>query len=90
VINLGTGTAISIAEVAARLLRMLDREVPVELDVDRLRPPTSEVERLVADTTKAKGLLGWKPSIDLDDGLRRTVEWLTRSLDAYKTSIYNV
>jgi NAD dependent epimerase/dehydratase len=90
VINLGTGTEASIAEVAARVLRMLDREVPVELDEERLRPADSEVERLVADTTKARELLGWEPSVDLDEGLRRTIEWLTRSLDAYKTSIYNV
>jgi NAD dependent epimerase/dehydratase len=90
VINLGTGTEASIAEVAARVLRMLDREVPVELDEQRLRPPDSEVERLLADTTKAKELLGWEPSVDLDEGLRRTIEWLTRSLDAYETSSYNV
>jgi NAD dependent epimerase/dehydratase len=90
VINLGTGTEASIAEVAARVLRMLDREVPIELDEQRLRPPDSEVERLLADTTKAKQLLGWEPSIDLDEGLRRTIEWLTRSLDAYKASSYNV
>jgi NAD dependent epimerase/dehydratase len=90
VINLGTGTEASIAEVAARVLRALDRDVPVELDEERLRPPGSEVERLLADTTKAKELLGWEPSVDLDEGLRRTIEWLTQSLDAYKTSIYNV
>ena len=90
VINLGTGTETSISKVASLVLRMLDRDVPVELDEERLRPPDSEVERLVADTRKAKELLGWEPSVDLDEGLRRTIEWLTRSLDAYKTSIYNV
>jgi NAD dependent epimerase/dehydratase len=90
VINLGTGTEVSIAEIAERVMRLLGHDVPVELDKSRLRPQDSEVERLVADTTKAKDLLGWEPSVDLDDGLQRTVDWLTRSVDAYKTSIYNV
>jgi dTDP-glucose 4,6-dehydratase len=90
VINLGTGTEVSVGEVAARVLRMLDKDVPVELDETRLRPRDSEVERLVAGTEKAKRLLGWEPSVTLDEGLQRTIDWLKRSLDAYKTSIYNV
>jgi dTDP-glucose 4,6-dehydratase len=90
VINLGTGVEVSIGEVARRVLRLLDREVPVALDESRLRPPDSEVERLVADTQKAKELLQWEPEVDLDEGLRRTIDWLTGSLSAYKPSIYNV
>jgi NAD dependent epimerase/dehydratase len=90
VINLGTGVEVSIAELVERVLRLLGQDVPVSLDEARLRPPDSEVERLVADTTKAKYLLGWKPEVDLDEGLRRTIDWLTGSLDEYKPSIYNV
>src|SRR5512133_3511336 len=90
VINLGTGTEVSIGELAERVTHVLGRDVPVALDQDRLRPQDSEVERLVADTTKAKALLGWEPSVELDEGLQRTIDWVSRSLDAYKTSIYNV
>jgi NAD dependent epimerase/dehydratase len=90
VINLGTGTEVSIGQLVERVMRMLGRDVPVALDQARLRPQDSEVERLVADTTKAKDLLGWEPSVELDEGLQRTIDWVTRSLDAYKTSIYNV
>jgi NAD dependent epimerase/dehydratase len=89
-INLGSGQEVAIAEVAERVLRALGRELPVELDEQRLRPPESEVERLIADTAKAKKLLGWEPTVGLDEGLRRTIEWLTGSLDAYKSSLYNV
>ena len=90
VINLGTGTEISVGEVAGRILRQLGKEVPLELDQARLRPADSEVERLVADTRKAQRLLGWQPAVELDEGLRRTIDWLTGSLAAYKPSIYNV
>jgi NAD dependent epimerase/dehydratase len=90
VINLGTGVEVPISGVVERVLRLLGREVPVALDEERLRPPDSEVERLVADITKARTLLGWASNVDLDEGLRRTIEWLTGSLDAYKPTIYNV
>jgi NAD dependent epimerase/dehydratase len=90
VINLGTGTEVSIAEVAERVLRLLGREVPLALDQHRLRPPDSEVERLVADTRKANELLGWQPEVELEEGLRRTIDWLTGSLSAYKPQLYNV
>jgi NAD dependent epimerase/dehydratase len=90
VINLGTGTEVSIGDLAARILHLLEREVPVALDENRLRPPDSEVERLVADPGKARRLLGWEPAVELDEGLRRTIDWLTGSLGSYKPSIYNV
>lgn len=90
VINLGTGTEVSIGELAERVRRLLGRDVPLALDEARLRPPDSEVERLVAGTAKVRKLLGWEPETDLDEGLRRTIEWLTGSLGAYKPSLYNV
>ena len=90
VVNLGSGTEVSIGELAERVLRLVGRELPISLDEQRLRPAESEVERLVAATAKAERLLGWQPSVDLDEGLRRTVDWLTGSLDAYKPSLYNV
>jgi NAD dependent epimerase/dehydratase len=90
VINLGTGVEVTIAEVAERVLRLLDKELSISLDEQRLRPPDSEVERLIADTTKAKRLLGWEPEVDLDEGLRRTIEWMSGALGSYKSSLYNV
>lgn len=90
VINLGTGVEVSIAEVVQRVLGLLERDVPVSLDDDRVRPPGSEVERLVADVAKARALLGWTPETDLDEGLQRTIDWLTGSLGEYKPAIYNV
>ncbi len=90
VINLGTGLEVSIAEVVQHVLGLVERDVPVTLDEDRVRPGDSEVERLVADITKAKSLLGWEPKTSLDEGLRLTIDWLTGSLGEYKPTIYNV
>ena len=90
VVNLGTGTNVSIGDVAGRILRLLGRDLPIALDEQRVRPPESEVERLVAGNAKARKLLGWEPTVQLDEGLKRTVEWLAGSLDGYRASLYNV
>ena len=90
VINLGTGVETSILDVVERVARLVERDVPIKVIGDRLRPVDSEVERLVADTQKAQALLGWKPHVEFDEGLRRTVEWMRGSLSAFKPAIYNV
>jgi NAD dependent epimerase/dehydratase len=90
VLNLGTGVEVSIGDAVKRVFDLVGRELPVELSRERLRPPLSEVERLVADASKARRLLNWEPSVDFDDGLRRTTEWLRGALEAYKPALYNV
>jgi len=90
VINLGTGVEVSIGELAERVVKLVGREVPVVFDEQRVRPPDSEVERLVADTSKAKALLAWEPVVDLDAGLKATIDWIDDSLGLYKASTYNV
>jgi NAD dependent epimerase/dehydratase len=90
VINLGTGGEISVADVVRRILELVGNEVEVVPADERMRPPGSEVERLVADTQKAQRLLEWAPTVDFDEGLRRTVEWFRGAVGSYKPSIYNV
>jgi NAD dependent epimerase/dehydratase len=90
VINLGTGTEITIAELAETVFRLVGRESALTYSEERARPGKSEVERLLADAGKAKRLLDWEAEVSLEEGLRRTIEWFEGSLDAYKPSIYNV
>jgi NAD dependent epimerase/dehydratase len=90
VINLGSGQEISIAEVVERVLAIVGRDVPVAADSERIRPDNSEVERLIADRSKARELLGWEPRVDFDEGLRRTIEWIQAVPKLYKPSLYNV
>jgi len=81
VIQLGSGSEISIGSLANKIAGLMDRQVTIETDSQRLRPESGEVERLLCDNSKAKRLLGWVPTIQLDDGLRRTIEWLRRHKD---------
>jgi UDP-glucose 4-epimerase len=38
-----------------------------------------DVRRNYSDTSKARKTLGWRPAVDLTEGLRRTVEWFGNS-----------
>jgi NAD dependent epimerase/dehydratase len=90
VINLGTGTEISVAEIAKLVVDELGIDKPIRSSEERKRPVRSEVQRLLADATKARLVLEWSPSVPLAEGLKKTIDWFRRSLHAYKPSIYNV
>lgn len=83
VIQLGTGTAVSIQELfdaACDALRVSARVVQTE---ERMRPDRSEVMVLLSDPSRARERLGWTPTVDLRSGLARTAEWLGQHLDRY-------
>lgn len=79
VINIGSGFEISIGDVVQLVGEITGRPMQVQTEQARLRPAASEVERLVCDAGKAKGLLGWTPALAGRDGLKagltRALEW---------------
>jgi NAD dependent epimerase/dehydratase len=90
VFNLGTGRERSVAEVVERVLAAIGKELPVVFSEARLRPAGSEVDRLCAAVDKARTRLGWEATVGFDEGLGRTIDWISASLDVYKPAIYNV
>lgn len=91
-INLGVGEEISIGDLAAAIMRIVGREVPILSDDARLRPALSEVERLLSNNALAREVAGWQPRVSLEEGLARTVEWFSVEANRarYKAGIYNV
>jgi dTDP-glucose 4,6-dehydratase len=84
VINLGSNFEISIGDVAKVVAAAAGRaELKVVHDAQRLRPKASEVDRLWADASRAKTLLGWEPRYGGLEGFRRgigeTVDWFRRT-----------
>lgn len=96
VINLGSNYEISIGNTAKAIAEVMDVEINIQNDDQRLRPEKSEVERLWADNSRARELLGWRPEYGgvegFKRGLRKTVDWFLESenLVNYKSGIYNV
>jgi NAD dependent epimerase/dehydratase len=90
VINTGSNYEISIGDLANKIISLANREVKLDFDPNRTRPSKSEVNRLWADNSKAKKLVGWVPKISLDEGLKKTIDWVSENIKQYKVDIYNI
>ncbi|HEU5216998.1 MAG TPA: GDP-mannose 4,6-dehydratase [Gaiellaceae bacterium] len=90
VLNLGTGREHAVREVVDLVFSAIGRELPVEVAEERLRPSDSEVDRLCASVDKARTRLGWEAKVPFEEGLRRTIDWLAESLDAYRAELYGI
>jgi nucleoside-diphosphate-sugar epimerase len=77
VINVATGTRISINQLADSLQRVLGVDIPPV----HVPPRQGDVRDSLADITKARTLLGYQPLVSLDEGLRRTVDWYRAQAD---------
>lgn len=96
VINIGSNFEISIGDTAKLIAETMGVDVDIETDKERLRPLKSEVNRLWADNSKAKKLLGWEPRYGGRDGFKRglkeTIDWFADkgNLKKYKADVYNI
>lgn len=90
VINIGSGYEITISELANKIIKIIGKDVQIKVDKKRIRPSKSEVKRLCADNSKAAKVLGWKPKISLDEGLRMTIDYIENHLNYYKPDEYIV
>lgn len=86
--NLGSGSEISIRDLAAHIFDLIGTTPEVEVDDERIRPALSEVQRLLADNSKARHVLAWSPQVDLREGLSRTIQWIREHLDFYHIGHY--
>ena len=78
VINVATGGRISLNE----LLRVLNGLVRTSVRPVHKGPRAGDVRDSQADIAKARRLLGYEPSVSLEEGLRRTLEWCRTSRPA--------
>jgi nucleoside-diphosphate-sugar epimerase len=89
VVNLGTGESITIGDLARKILSLMEIEKEITADSIRVRPERSEVLRLVCNSGKAMELAGWTPKHSLEEGLWRTIEWISAHPDLYRADSYS-
>ncbi|MBL3539456.1 GDP-mannose 4,6-dehydratase [Aminivibrio sp.] len=90
VLNLGTGTEISVGDLALLIGKIMGKSFSIISDDQRIRPEKSEVERLLSNPSRMNALTGWKAAVSLEEGLERTVGWMKDRRALYKSGIYNV
>jgi UDP-glucose 4-epimerase len=72
-INFGTGKEVTIIDLADKIIDLCGKHG--EIKPVQVEPRIGEVKRLIADATKAKDLLGWKPKYRLEEGLKEFIQW---------------
>jgi NAD dependent epimerase/dehydratase len=88
VIQLGTGTDVTVGEAAELAFEIAGKAKDVRFDAARVRPENSEVMRLLADPSNARKRLGWEARVSFAEGLRRTAEWVETNLENMSPGSY--
>ena len=77
IINVGSGTEITIQDLAFKIAKVAEKKIKIRYDKSRERP--YDVNRLICNNKKARELLGWKPKISIDKGLKITFDWAKKN-----------
>lgn len=75
VINLGESRTVELRE----LISLLERELDTNAVIERLPPQPGDVPQTFADITKARRILGYDPKTQIEEGIRRFIEWFRES-----------
>lgn len=79
-INLGSEEVVSIKSLAQKIIRLSGKAISLKFDPSGPRG----THKYCADTARMKKVLGWSPEVSLDEGLKRTYEWVKRELSVEK------
>jgi CDP-glucose 4,6-dehydratase len=71
--NAGGGSPHRVLDVVRLICRLAGTDV--EPDVRGAGTPAGELDRQWVDASKLRSLTGWEPKVELEEGLRRTIEW---------------
>ncbi len=72
VINIGSGIELPIKDIYDKIVEVFGAEYNLETK----GPREGDIRRSVLDASKAKGLMDWKPEVDLEKGLKRLKEYM--------------
>ena len=84
IINVGSGNEISIRDLAFKIFKIAKKKIKIRHDESRERP--YDVNRLICNSKKASKLLGWKPKINMDQGLKKLFQWAINNPTTFQSS----
>jgi nucleoside-diphosphate-sugar epimerase len=71
ILNIGTGKAMSVNQLSKIFTKLMHRRLKPKFAA----PRAGEIKHSQADITKAKKILGYRPKVSLEQGLKKFVEW---------------
>ena len=74
--NIGTNSSTSVKDIYDLVSRALDSKTPAIYKDERI----GDVRSIYLNSDRANEKLKWKPTIDIDNGIKRTVEWMRSEL----------
>ena len=77
IINVGSNNETSIRDLAFKISKIAKKKIKIRYDESRERP--YDVNRLVCNNDKAQKLLNWKPTITMDQGLKKLFQWAIKN-----------
>ena len=89
-VNIGLNSEVSIKDLADKILKIMNSNISIKKESARIRPSKSEVDRLCCDNKKILTQTSWKPSYNLEKGLKETIDWFKKFDDLNKSDIYNI
>jgi len=75
-VNIGSGIATSIRELAEKIVAISGKNIRLEFDAAKPAGPVSRA----ADIVYTQRMLGWESAVTIDEGLRRTYHWIEKKL----------
>ena len=81
IINLGSGHEISIKDLVTTIHKFSNSKSELKIGSLGYRP--TEIWRMFSDNSEAKKVLGWKPKISFEDGLKITIDWYRKYIATY-------
>lgn len=76
-LNCGAGIAVRIKDLVSMMVEKSGKNLIIEHDLSQPSIPTS----LFLDCSKAKELLGWSPSVKLEEGIEKTLKWFKANIN---------
>jgi nucleoside-diphosphate-sugar epimerase len=73
-INIACGSRVTISGLANFISSIAGKEIAPKFD----KPRGGDIRHSLADVTKARELLGYRPRVGIEEGLRRTVDWYSK------------
>jgi dTDP-glucose 4,6-dehydratase len=83
-VNIGNPHELPVREIAAEIRTLVRSTSPLR----RVDAAVDDPKRRCPDITLARTALGWRPEVDLAEGLRRTIAWFARPLERAGESLH--